>query len=103
MPELGRLGTVCTNRSAMPFSGASMANRRFPTWAVHRVEIDQHRIHDATHFDELLPLPAIPRKARDLPRCDRADVPPTHAPTHAPHSTARQEPTEPPPSGTLQV
>jgi hypothetical protein len=39
--------------------------------AVHHVHVDQHGIDDPTHFDQLLPLPAIASKARDLARRHR--------------------------------
>ena len=43
--------------------------------AVHRFQIDQHGIHDATHFDELLPLATVAGKARHLTGRHRTDLP----------------------------
>ena len=36
--------------------------------------VDQHRVDDATHLDELLPVAAVAGKARDLPGRDSSDL-----------------------------
>lgn len=51
--------------------------------AVHRVEIDQHGVHDAADFDELLPLATIPGEARHLAGRHRTDLAQTHVRHHA--------------------
>jgi hypothetical protein len=44
------------------------------SWCIDRLLIDQHRIDHAAHLDQLLPVPAVAGKARDLSRCDGPDL-----------------------------
>ena len=41
---------------------------------VDRLLIDKNCIDDATHLDQLLPIPAVAGEARDFPSADRADL-----------------------------
>src|SRR5215207_5167902 len=41
---------------------------------IDRLLIDQHGVDHAAHLDELLPVPAVASKARDLAGTDRADL-----------------------------
>jgi len=36
--------------------------------------IDKNCIDDATHLDQLLPIPAVAGETRDFPSADRADL-----------------------------
>ena len=49
---------------------------------VHRFLVDQHRVDNAAHLDQLLPVAAVAREARDLARADRADFAQTHLRHH---------------------
>ena len=51
--------------------------------AIHRFQVDQDRIDNATDLDEVLPLATIPRKSRHLPGSYPADVPQTDLGHHA--------------------
>jgi hypothetical protein len=44
--------------------------------------VDQYRVHDTTHLDELLPITTIASEARDFPRRDRTDLAETHLGHH---------------------
>src|SRR3954453_12965644 len=41
---------------------------------IHRLLINQHRVDHAAHLDELLPIPAVARKARDFAGANGADL-----------------------------
>src|SRR4051794_6590581 len=44
------------------------------TRRVDHLLVDKQRVDDAAHFNELLPISAVAREARDLPGCHRADL-----------------------------
>src|SRR3954471_5831849 len=44
------------------------------TRRVDHLLVDEERVDDAAHFNELLPISAVAREARDLPGCHRADL-----------------------------
>ena len=50
---------------------------------VHRVLVDQQRVDHAAHLDQLLPVAAVPCKARDLARRHGADLAETDFGHHA--------------------
>ena len=50
---------------------------------VHRVLVDQQRVDHAAHLDQLLPVAAVPCKARDLARRHGADLAETDLRHHA--------------------
>jgi hypothetical protein len=43
-------------------------------WRIDRFLIDQNGIDDASHLDQLLPVAAVAREARDLPCCHGPDL-----------------------------
>src|SRR5271166_621119 len=49
---------------------------------IDRLLIDQHRVHHTAHLDQLLPIPAVASKARDLSRCHGANLAETHLRYH---------------------
>ena len=50
---------------------------------VHRLLVNQHGVDDATHLDQLLPVPAVAGEARHFPRRDRADLAEANLGDHA--------------------
>ena len=42
------------------------------SWRIDGLLIDKQRVNDAAHFDQLLPLAAVARKARDFPGAYRS-------------------------------
>jgi hypothetical protein len=60
--------------------------------AVHRIEIDQHGVHDAAHFDQLLPLATIPGEARHLAGRHRTNLAQAHVRHHPSKPCACDEP-----------
>src|SRR5712691_9701867 len=43
-------------------------------WGIDCLLVDQHRVDDTAHLDELLPVAAVTGKARDLPGRDSSDL-----------------------------
>ena len=59
---------------------------------VDRLLVDQQRIDDAAHLDELLPVAAVAREAGDLPGGHRADLAEADLGDHALEAGARVPP-----------
>src|SRR5205823_5830015 len=52
------------------------------TGRINRLLIDQHGVDHPAHLDQLLPIPAVASKARDLARRDRANLAEAHLRHH---------------------
>jgi hypothetical protein len=51
-------------------------------WRINRFLIDQHSVDDTAHLDEMLPVPAVARKAGYFTRRDGADLAETNIGDH---------------------
>jgi hypothetical protein len=52
-------------------------------WGVDSLLVNQQRVHDTAHLDELLPIAAVACKSGDFTRCHRADLAKANLGNHA--------------------